>query len=166
MTKKILSGCLILAALVVYFFAKKENPASLSVAPKTLVQTPVLVSAKPQTIPEVTPARKPASTGYANVPSKEWETLLTDSLKAQGGDSLKDIKIVKEKSMVWTRDDVQLHAQSVVVTLTNKQEVQSSFRAVVDSQTGKVLETWDQSIFDPADVRGGFRFKLDPRYTN
>jgi hypothetical protein len=52
------------------------------------------------------------------------------------------------------------------VTLTNQQEAQSSFRAIVDAQTGKILETWDQTISDPADVRGGFRIKLDPRYTN
>ena len=110
--------------------------------------------------------RIPASTSYVNTPSASWEKQLKTSLAAQGGSSLKDIKIKKEKSLVWMRDENPLHVESVIVTLTNKQDVEASFRALVDSQTGKVLESWDQSVFDPANVRGSFRIKLDPRYSN
>jgi hypothetical protein len=110
--------------------------------------------------------RLPASTSYVNTPSVNWEKHLRTSLAAQGGSGLKDIKIKKEKSLVWMRDENPLHVESVVVTLTNKQNVEASFRALVDSQTGKVIESWDQSVFDPANVRGSFRIKLDPRYTN
>lgn len=110
--------------------------------------------------------RKPTSVGYVNEPSDDWQEKLESSFKTQAGNSLKNIKIVKEKSLVWTKDETNLMVESVVVTLTNQQDVESSFRALVDSQTGKVLETWDRSIFDPANVREGFRFKLDPRYTN
>lgn len=165
MTKKIVSVSLIVLVAVIYFFMKKENTPALN-ATKTQAKFPsshVSVVSPPVI---TSPKRTPASVGYVNAPSKDWEARLTNTLKTQGGEALKEIKIVKEKTMVWTRDDVPLHAQSVVVTLTNKQEVQSSFRAIVDSQTGKVLETWDQTISDPADVRGGFRFKLDPRYSN
>ena len=111
--------------------------------------------------------RTPASASYINKPSPEWEKRLETSLKAQGGNSLKEIKIQKENSLVWMRDENPLLVESVVITLINQKDMESSFRALVDSQTGKVLESWDQTIFDPTKVREEtFRIKLDPRYTN
>lgn len=166
MTKRIVS-VLVLFLIAGYFFIKKEQTPAVSshlLTPSAKVQepSPVMLSE-----PKVnSPARLPASRGYANAPTKEWEALLTSSLKAQAGNTLKEIKIVKEKSLIWTRDEIPLHVQSVKVSMTNTQDVQSSFNALVDSQTGKILETWNQSIFDPANVREGFRFKLDPRYSN
>jgi hypothetical protein len=111
-------------------------------------------------------ARVPASVGYINTPSADWKERLETSLRAQSGDSLKSIKIQKENSMVWMKDGNPIHVESVIITLTSQQAAESSFRAMVDSQTGKVLESWDRTISDPANVRGGFRIKLDPRYSN
>lgn len=165
MTKKILSSLIVVAVVMVYFFSKKETVPTIASDP-VIQETQNSTSSVVAKSPEAQPQRKPSSTGYVNSPSKEWENLLTTSLKAQAGNTLKELKIVKEKSLIWTRDDVPLHVQSVIVMMTNNQDVQSSFKALVDSQTGKVLETWDQSIFDPANVREGFRFKLDPRYSN
>lgn len=110
--------------------------------------------------------RLPASVSFINQPSADWEKKLTQSLKAQAGSSLKELEIKKERSLVWTRDENALLVESVVVSMTNTQDVSSSFRALVDSQTGKVLETWDRTIFDPMDKSAEFRFKLDPRYSN
>ncbi len=101
---------------------------------------------------------------FVNVPSKNWEQKLKQSLRAQAGDSQLSIEIKKEKSIIWTKDENPLKVESVVVKLTNRQNVQSSFRALVDPQTGKVLESWDQTIFDPANVKENFSFKLDSRY--
>lgn len=167
MTKKILSVFAIVAVVMVYFFFRKEHPLSVS-SPVSIQKTVEATSSPVKVLQEktVAPVRKPASTGYVNAPSPDWEDKLTTSLKAQAGNTLKELKIVTNKSLIWTRDDVPLHVQSVTVSMTNQQDVQSSFSALVDSQTGKILETWNQSIFDPANVREGFRFKLDPRYSN
>lgn len=110
--------------------------------------------------------RLPASVSYVNTPSLDWEKRLETSLKVQGGSELKEIKIKKEKSLVWMRDENPLMVESVVVTLTNQQDVASSFRALVDSQTGKVLESWDRTVFEPAPGAEESRFKLDSRYSN
>lgn len=115
---------------------------------------------------KVTISRLPASVSFINKPSPDWEKKLTQSLKALAGNSLKELEIKKERSLVWTRDENALLVESVVVSMTNTQDVSSSFRALVDSQTGKVLETWDRTIFDPMDKSSEFRFKLDPRYSN
>jgi hypothetical protein len=111
--------------------------------------------------------RTPASVGYVNQPSPDWEKRLESALKEQAGNSLKEIKIQKERSFVWMRDENPLLVESVIVTLTNHKKSESTFRALVDSQTGKVLETWDRTIVDPSQIKeDGFRVKLDPRYTN
>lgn len=110
--------------------------------------------------------RLPASVSYVNTPSPDWEQKLQTNLSQQAGNGLKDIKIRKERSLVWIRDEHGLLVESVVISMVNHQDVESSFRALIDSQTGKVLETWDRTIFDPINGQGEFRFKLDPRYSN
>jgi len=169
MTKNKLFSLLFVMGLCAFFYTRKES--SLPVSKVTPEAKPQVVLNDNSTLSNGPvridiPQRAPASVGYVNTPSPDWEDLLQESLKAQGGKNLKEIKIKSEKSFVWTREENPLFVQSVVVTLINQQEAQSSFRAIVDSQTGKILETWDQTISDPADVRGGFRIKLDPRYTN
>lgn len=164
MTNKKLFGLFFVAGLGIFFFYKKEAPHTVK---KETVQAVIPQPVRRGIDQNRKPLdRIPASTSYLNTPSPDWEKHLETSLKAQAGSSLKNIKIQKEKSLVWMRDENPLHVESVIITMTTTQEVQSSFRALVDSQSGKVLESWDRSIFDPANVRGGFRIKLDPRYSN
>jgi hypothetical protein len=170
MTKKKLFGIFILAGLGIFFFVNKEDPKSAG-QDKESHGTLVTVTENPNRAVidqnRKPTERTPASASYINKPSPEWEKRLETSLKAQGGNSLKEIKIQKENSLVWMRDENPLLVESVVITLINQKDMESSFRALVDSQTGKVLESWDQTIFDPTKVRDEtFRIKLDPRYTN
>ena len=170
MTKKKLFGIFILVGLGIFFFVNKEHPKSLG-QDKGSHETLVTITENPNRAvidQNRNPTnRTPASAKYINTPSPEWEKRLETSLKAQGGNSLKEIKIQKENSLVWMRDENPLLVESVVITLINQKDMESSFRALVDSQTGKVLESWDQTIFDPTKVREEtFRIKLDPRYTN
>jgi hypothetical protein len=110
--------------------------------------------------------RLPASVSYINKPSPDWENKLQANLRQQGGASLKQINVRQERSLIWLRDENALLVESVVISLKNHQDVESSFRALIDTQTGKVLETWDRTIFDPIDKTAELRFKLDPRYSN
>lgn len=167
MTKNKAFAILLILGLCAFFLSRKDTPVAKAPTPLSKSEVAAVDSGKINGPVRVeTPTRTPASLNYVNTPSPEWEDRLEASLKAQGGGSLKTIQIKTEKSFVWDREENPLFVQSVVVTLTNQQEAQSSFRAIVDAQTGKILETWDQTISDPADVRGGFRIKLDPRYTN
>ncbi len=103
---------------------------------------------------------------YENTPSQDWKAKVESHLKVLAGNDLKEIQIQTERTLVISRDNHNLLVESVVIKLTNTQNSRSSFRAMVDPQTGKILETWDRTVFDPAHVREGFRYKLDPRYTN
>jgi hypothetical protein len=103
---------------------------------------------------------------YVNVPTADWKKKVEDNLRSLAGNDLKEIEIQKERSVIINRDNHNFLVESVVIKLTNNQNSRSSFRAMIDPQTGKILETWDRTVFDPVHVREGLKIKLDPRYTN
>lgn len=159
----------IIIIIAVVIFSKDSDKSTPEVVTKSETSKSHTINKSPIKTNRVVPSpisRNPASIGYVNKPSPHWQNRLETSLKEQGGDSLKNIQIKKERSLTWTRDEVPLSVESVIITLTNQQNEESSFRAIVDSQTGKVLETWDRTIFDPADVRAGFQIKLKDHYSN
>jgi hypothetical protein len=163
--KMIVFAGLMIGAFVFFFFNKKV-PESFSEhrppnSPLQIDDTRQVIDLKRKPITLV-----PKSSTYSNHPSPEWRKRLELSLKAQSGNSIKNIKIQKEKSLIWMRDKNPILVESVIITLTNHQKSESSFRALVDSQTGKVLESWDRTIFDPANVREKAGIHLDPRYSN
>lgn len=100
----------------------------------------------------------------ANQPSSYWEKELKESLLHQGGAAVKDIKVTKIDSFVWAHEGVALYVESVIVTLRNEKNVPTTFRVLVDAQTGKILKNWDHPVIDPVNPREGFRIKIDPRY--
>ena len=157
---------LFLGAGAYFSLNKKNHSEKRTLSAAQLPTKPKIDSAS---APEVAPSqvtRTPASVTYVNSPSLEWKEHLITSLKNQAGDNLKDIQVKKEKSLIWTRDSNPLSAESVLVTLKGNQGEETTFRAIVDSQTGKILESWDRPVSDPADVKAGFHLKLDERYSN
>jgi hypothetical protein len=122
----------------------------------------------PQMVPPKAPfieIKKGEKNFFVNTPQRDWKKQLEQTLRDQGGDFITDVEIKHERSLIWNRDDQPLRVESVMITLTNKHKSLSHFRAMIEPQTGKILETWDKTIFEPADKQEEFRFKLDPRYT-
>ena len=172
MTKKRALAFTILLA-VGFFFVLKQKEEGKKSSQKSTSDLKVTIlegnSQAEKNLPQPAPVGNKTTDKQvlaANRPNPQWEGNLKNTLKTQAGNSLKNIKIVKERSFVYNKDQIPLHVESVLISLTNHQDVTASFRALVDAQTGKILETWDRPIFDPAEVRKEFRFKLDPRYTN
>jgi hypothetical protein len=110
--------------------------------------------------------KKIADIEVKNPVSEDWEEKLVEALKNQGGESVEKIEIKKVASLVWVQNDVGINVESVIVTIKGKDKKESLFKALVDSQTGKILETWDRPIQDPSNPKKGFRLKVDPRYFN
>jgi hypothetical protein len=136
---------------------------------------PVLPVERPKPVPstETIPEKRetmgdrtagPSEQSPSNKISQDWQQQLEAVLWQQGGDELKAVDVVKERSLIWKNEGISLHVESVRITLTNNKQESTSFRALVDSQTGKILETWDQPVIDPINPREGHRIKLDPRY--
>jgi len=102
----------------------------------------------------------------ANHVSKDWEPNLKKTLLAQGGDAVKDLKIQKMDSFVWAQDGIALFVESVIVTIKNNKNAETTFRVLVDAQNGKILRNWDQPVIDPANPKDNFKIRIDPRYHN
>lgn len=175
MAKRLLTLLILFFVLlgIVYIYPRKDHVIEKKFekeAPSTtsLKNTPPPSVAKPRRILGVKPddVQKLAPEDFEtdNLPGEEWEDILTQNLEAQGGDSLQEIDIKKTESLILRRDNRKLAVESVVITLTRKDGVQSSFRALVDSETGKVLETWDRPVFDPVHPNENFKVKLNPIY--
>lgn len=93
-----------------------------------------------------------------------WESNLRQNILAQAGSQTPEISITKIKSFVMQRDGVSLNVDSVLVKLKVDKKEKTSFKALVDSETGKILQTWDQPVYDPIEHKDNFSIKIDPRY--
>jgi hypothetical protein len=82
----------------------------------------------------------------ANKPVKEWLPRLKVNLQKQGGDRLKELKIIPEESYVISDGGAGRYVERVTVKLTAKDGGYTSFFAEVDSETGYVLKTWGVAI--------------------
>ncbi|MGE3609737.1 MAG: hypothetical protein AB7I27_09155 [Bacteriovoracaceae bacterium] len=80
--------------------------------------------------------------------SSEWQSQLKRSLMLQGGSALKDIILKVEDSFIWVHDGLALNVESVHVTVKNQKNEQTTFRVLVDSQNGKILQNWDRPTID------------------
>ncbi len=96
--------------------------------------------------------------------SPEWREKLESALRLQGGSEVKELLIDKVDSFIWAHGGIALNVESVIVRLKNLKDEQTSFRVLVDAQTGKILKNWDQPVIDPANPRDAFRIKVDPSY--
>jgi hypothetical protein len=166
MTKKIRSllfVCLIIAAALYVgrFFSKKSpetTKTELSTDKVKIKSQDLKVQSSPEKMVTINKMK------IANTPSPGWQKGLEKVLRAQGGNNLKEVAFKKIDSFVWKEDGVSLFVESVLVTLKNDKNASTTFKVLVDAQTGKILKNWDQPVFDPANPRNNFRIKPDPRY--
>lgn len=100
----------------------------------------------------------------SNTPSPEWEHELEETLRAQGGDALKEVSFNKVDSFVWVHDGIALFVESVIVSIKNDKNAETKFRVLVDAQNGKILQNWDPPVYDPLNPKERFRIRIDPRY--
>lgn len=139
--------------------SKKERPAHTYNVSKGEINGHRVVG-----LPPGRPKEEIKNIKVSNTPSHEWKENLEKALKAQGGSSLKEVILNKVDSFVWSHEGVSLFVESVIVTLKNNKNSETTFKVLVDSETGKILKNWDQPVIDPANPRQSFRVKLDPRY--
>lgn len=99
-----------------------------------------------------------------NQDSSEWRENLEETLRKQSDHSLKNITFKTVDSFVWAHEGVVLFVESLIVTITNENNENTTFRVLVDSQTGKILQNWDRPVYDPANPRDQFKIQIDPRY--
>jgi hypothetical protein len=109
---------------------------------------------------------RPARIALSNKVSSHWKEDLEKTLTTLGGPTLKDIKISKLDSFVWSVSGQALNVESVIITLENTRGEISKFNALIDSQNGKIIQTWNQPTVDPSSPRDNPGVRIDPRYFN
>ncbi len=138
-----------------------------------------------QALPAKTPTQniiKPAFRGPASVPQvtvksvsnhtkwgqsgPAWKTTLEKNLILQGGGNLKKAEIEKVDSFDWKMGNAPIKVDSLIVKLEHVKGYKSSFRAIVDSSNGKILQTWDHPVNDNFDSKSKDGIKIDSRYHN
>lgn len=99
-----------------------------------------------------------------NIPSPEWQKSVKKALLLQAGGKLKDLKINTVESLVWIQNQTPLNVESVMISFRDPQNREIAFRALVDSQSGRLLQTWDQPVMDDFQNDSNEGIGLDPRY--
>lgn len=97
--------------------------------------------------------KRPETIKANNKPSPLWEKELLQTITKNGGETIQNVSIKKVDSVIWMKNSAGINAESVIITLRNKEGAESTFRALVDSATGRILETWDRTIFEPVGRR-------------
>jgi hypothetical protein len=97
------------------------------------------------------------------IEESDWEDGLKKNLRAQGGAGI-EIRLTKLESFMWAINDTAIPVESVKIELEDKGGRTSKFNALIDSNSGKILQTWNQPIVDPVNPREVPGVKIDPRY--
>jgi hypothetical protein len=161
--------CLIFFGFVVFLKNKKQQIASSKITPTstTPIQKPLILNGRRVLgMHPSTTAGQLKTLKTANTISTKWEPILEQNIRAQGGDAVKSIKIKKVDSFIWNQDGLALNVESVMVSIKNQRGEETSFKALVDSQNGKILQNWDRPVFDPIHPKDNFKVRIDPRYHN
>lgn len=98
------------------------------------------------------------------LPDEEWEENIKSQLIRQAYDENLDVQIIKEKSLTWEEMGRPIEVESVKISLRNPAGETSTFRALVEQNTGKILRTWDRPVIDPINPRERNGIKISPLY--
>lgn len=83
---------------------------------------------------------------FANSVSDEWSLKLEESL-LRGMPEDVTLEIKNERDLIVLEGQTATNAQQVVV-IFNSPEKRNSYRALVDSQSGRILRSWDHTIHE------------------
>ncbi len=153
---------LVLAIVLGHFYDDKMTPIQVSGTEKIIFPQH---SKNVVMGPKKLMTREPAS--YAkHVPDStpQWKDKLEATLFTQGKGTLKKAEIIKVDSFPWKLGQLNVEVDSIIVKLEDIQGRHSSFRAIVDSSNGKILQTWDPPTIDNFDPKNKFGVKIDSRY--
>lgn len=154
-----LISLLVLSGLMIMIFNQKPSNNLSDLSEELKINGRTVINAQKKLSHQEIKKLKPR-----NTPSPEWKKNVEKNLRIQGGDSLKEIQIEVMESMVWIQNNNALNVESLKISLKNKQNREVSFRALVDSSNGKILQTWDQPVICPINPRGEPGIQIDPRY--
>lgn len=115
--------------------------------------------------PGSVPAR-PSSQANTNSSSSPWKKRVEESLRIQGGSTVKHIEIERVDAFNWKVGKVPVAVESVLIKIQHVKGHRTSFRALIDPASGKILQTWDPPTIDDFSHKSHLEVRVDPRYHN
>lgn len=82
---------------------------------------------------------------FSNEINPDWKDTLAENLIRLHSEDTK-VLIKKNKSFLKVQHKVGTYVEEVLITYVKNNRPLSSFKALIDSGSGKILETWDQTI--------------------
>lgn len=90
----------------------------------------------------------PKEISFQNSPKDNWKSLMgQDVMRFLRPETL--LFVQKQKSLTLLERGVGLHVEQVYVKMISPEGRHYSYNAFVDSETGKVVRTWNQTIHEP-----------------
>lgn len=158
MNKKISFLFFVLFLGLLLIFRGQESSTQKVITKKMNPQKILIKEKSKEAVPHVATDAVKQNVGH----EKTMETTIRNMVK----DSLSEMSFEKVEEIPWNYKGKKVRAQSYIVTLKNDVNATTTFRVLVDAQSGKLMESWDQPIYDPVNPRNNFKVKIDPRYHN
>ncbi len=156
MNKKISFLFFVLFLGLLLFFRGQESSTQKVITKKMNPQKILIKEKNKEALPYVATDAVKHHVGH----EKTMETTIRNMVK----DSLSEMSFEKVEEIPWNYGGKKVRAQSYIVTLKNEVNATTTFRVLVDARSGKLMESWDQPIYDPVNPRNNFKVKIDPRY--
>ena len=84
---------------------------------------------------------------FSNKKNDDWETELRNRL-LDSLDNKPELTIKKEKSLIEVLKDKARYIEQAQIIIDHEDGRQDSFRALIDSESGKILRSWDRTIHE------------------
>lgn len=135
----------------------KRAPASIK--PEKAAKKPASVPIPPSREVVGEPIMNTATLKKSNKVSEDWKEKYTKNfLRMLPKDqALKDFKIKVKKSLLKVKNNVGRNMEHIVVSYKKPNGYPFSFEALVDSETGAVIQTWNKTRYEFNDT-----VKLNP----
>ena len=84
---------------------------------------------------------------FSNEKNEDWKIELRNRL-LDSLDNKPELTIKKEKSLIKVKRNKAMYIEQAQIIIDHEDGRQDSFRAHIDSETGKILRSWDRTIHE------------------
>ena len=86
---------------------------------------------------------------YTNKINKNWKKNYTHNfLRMAGVKKVHDLKIQTKKSLLKIKDKTGTYLEHIIVSYKKEDGLPFSFEALIDSETGSVVQSWNQTRYE------------------
>ena len=84
---------------------------------------------------------------FSNEKNSDWKIVLRNRL-LDSLDNRPELTIKKEKSLIKVIRDKAIYVEQARIIIDHEDGRQDSFRALINSETGKIIKSWDRTIHE------------------